>query len=37
VTIDSRTLKTNYNVLDNFTAPGNFGFGTGFEWAVTDM
>jgi len=36
VTIDSRTLKTNYNVLDNFTGARELWLRTGFEWAVTD-
>ena len=36
VTIDSRTLKTNYNVLDSFTGARELWLRTGFEWAVTD-
>jgi iron complex outermembrane receptor protein len=36
VTIDSRTLKTNYNVLDNFTGARELWLRTGFEWALTD-
>jgi iron complex outermembrane receptor protein len=36
VTVDSRTLKTNYNVLDNFTGARELWLRTGFEWAVTD-
>jgi iron complex outermembrane recepter protein len=36
VTIDSRTLTTNYNVLDNFTGARELWLRTGFEWAVTD-
>jgi iron complex outermembrane receptor protein len=36
VTIDSRTLKTNYNVLDSFTGARELWLRTGFEWAVID-
>src|SRR6266404_4548235 len=36
VTIDSRTLKTNYHVLANFTGARELWLRTGFEWAVTD-
>src|SRR5262249_27982460 len=36
VTIDSRTLKTNYNVLDSFTGARELWLRSGFEWAVTD-
>jgi iron complex outermembrane receptor protein len=32
VTIDSRTLKTNYNVLDNSTGAEELWLRTGFEW-----
>src|SRR5262249_35949350 len=36
VTIDSRTLKTNYNVLDSFTGARELWLRSGFEWAVAD-
>ncbi len=36
VTIDSRTLTTNYNVLDNFTGATELWLRTGFEWAIAD-
>src|SRR4029077_6033411 len=36
VTIDSRTLTTNYNVLDNFTGATELWLRGGFEWALTD-
>jgi iron complex outermembrane receptor protein len=36
ITIDSRTLTTNYNVLDNFTGATELWLRTGFEWAVAD-
>jgi iron complex outermembrane recepter protein len=36
VTIDSRTLTTNYNVLDNFTGANELWLRGGFEWALTD-
>src|SRR5262249_37512010 len=36
VTIDSRTLKTNYNVLDSFTGARELWLRSGFEWGVTD-
>ena len=36
VTIDSRTLKTNYNVLDNSTGAEELWLRTGFEWAPTN-
>ena len=35
VTIDSRTLKTNYNVLNNSTGAEELWLRTGFEWAPT--
>ena len=35
VTINSRTLKTNYNVLDNSTGAEELWLRTGFEWAPT--
>jgi iron complex outermembrane receptor protein len=34
VTIDSRTLKTNYNVLDQFDGATQYWGRGGFEWAV---
>jgi iron complex outermembrane recepter protein len=36
VTIDSRTLKTNYNVLNNSTGAEELWLRTGFEWAPTN-
>lgn len=36
VTIDSRTLKTNYNVLDNHKTISESWVRGGFEWNVTD-
>src|SRR5262249_44988108 len=36
VTIDSRTLRTNYNVLDSFTGARELWLRSGFEWAVAD-
>ena len=36
VTIDSRTLTTNYNVLDNFTGANELWVRGGFEWALAD-
>jgi len=36
VTIDSRTLSTNYNVLDSFTGATELWLRGGFEWAPTD-
>jgi iron complex outermembrane receptor protein len=36
VTIDSRTLRTNYNVLDNFTGATQLWLRTGFEWTPID-
>lgn len=35
VTIDSRTLTTNYNVLDNFTGATQYWVRGGFEWELT--
>jgi iron complex outermembrane receptor protein len=35
VTIDSRTLKTNYNVLDNRMTAEELWLRAGFEWALT--
>ena len=36
VTIDSRTLKTNYNVLDNSTGAQELWLRSGFEWAFNN-
>jgi iron complex outermembrane receptor protein len=36
VTVDSRTLKTNYNVLDNSTWAYDTWLRTGFEWALAN-
>lgn len=36
VTIDSRTLRTNYNVLDNRNKADELWLRTGFEWAVSE-
>ncbi len=36
VTIDSRTLHTNYNVLDNFTGATQVWGRGGFEWNIAD-
>jgi iron complex outermembrane receptor protein len=36
VTFDSRTLKTNYNTLDNSTAANELWLRAGFEWIVAD-
>ena len=36
VTIDSRTLKTNYNVLDNSTGAEDLWLRTGFEWTLAN-
>ena len=37
VTIDSRTLKTNYNVLDNRNKADELWLRGGFEWMLTDQ
>jgi iron complex outermembrane recepter protein len=36
VTIDSRTLTTNYNVIDNFTGATQLWLRSGLEWAPMD-
>jgi iron complex outermembrane receptor protein len=36
VTIDSRTLRTNYNILDNSTGAEDLWLRTGFEWAIAN-
>ena len=36
VTFDARTLKTNYNVLDNSTYAKELWLRTGFEWALAN-
>ncbi|MEA2902784.1 MAG: iron complex outerrane recepter protein [Alphaproteobacteria bacterium] len=36
VTIDRRTLKTNYNVLDNDTGAHELWLRSGYEWALTN-
>ncbi len=37
VTIDSRTLKTNYNVLGNSTGTRDLWLRTGFEWSIDNQ